>query len=199
MNEKLKISLLESGQYHEINKAHREWALNGNPDAFFECLDNYGFEVVKTARRMSISNYKREKRVTEKTKDIVLAGACVFLTLTFTDETLNKTTPETRRRYVSRFLKSQADTYVANIDFGGRNGREHYHALIYAPRINFAKWHKYGAIKGEKVRTKPEDLKRTSKYVVKLTRHALKKTGKGCRLIYSKNTAHLPPAFLFEE
>lgn len=119
---------------------------------------------------------------------MVLDGKCLFLTLTFTDSTLSSTTPETRRKYVRRFLKSQCPVYVANIDFGGKNGREHYHALVRSEKIDYRLWHKLGAIKGEHVRTSETDLTRTAKYIAKLSKHAIKETaGKGVRIIYSRN------------
>lgn len=53
----------------------------------------------------------------------------IFGTLTFTDDVLKKTSKETRRRYVARFLNDNSIHYVANIDFGKKDDREHYHFI----------------------------------------------------------------------
>lgn len=152
-------------------------------------MDTYGYDIVHIALSILHGTWKKEQRIKERTKSIVTQGQALFLTLTFTDETLRNTTAETRRTYVRKFLKAQCEVYVANIDFGGQNGREHYHALVRCDRVNFKGWHKYGAINGERVRTTENDLKRTAKYIAKLSKHAIKETaGKGVRIIYSRNT-----------
>jgi len=50
----------------------------------------------------------------------------IFGTLTFTDDDL-KTDIKTRRQYVFRFLNEWCADYIANIDYGKENEREHYH------------------------------------------------------------------------
>lgn len=181
---------------------------HANHEAFYkndfrmlqELNDCFSFDYLKCAASINKGNRKKTERVKGKIGSIVEGGECLFLTLTFTDDVLARTSEETRRRYVARFLKRQCSCYVANIDFGSKREREHYHALVYAPKVDYTKWHKYGAIKGERVRSTQNDAKRVSKYVTKLSRHALKETaGKGRRIIYSRNTVFLPPAFLFED
>ena len=107
------------------------------------------------------------------------------LTLAFKSETFETTTEETRRLYVSRFLKSVSPHYVANIDYGKQNGREHYHAIVVGTDIDYSKWHKYGAIKGIKIRKGSNPLQ-LSKYINKLSLHACKSTTRGKKLIYSR-------------
>ena len=133
-----------------------------------------------------------------------------FLTLTFSDKILQSSTPEERRRYVVRYLKSQSNCYIANLDFGAKKGREHYHAVILG-NVNLKPWQKYGAINVQNVGNRKEltrkkvpkrykDLdektaqtlmrrdteKKLSKYVAKLTNHAIKNTTKRSAIIYSK-------------
>lgn len=118
---------------------------------------------------------------------------CVFVTLTFTDEVLASTSAETRRRYVQRYLKSQAQgrKYVANIDFGKENHREHYHAVVEG-RLDPLQW-SYGALNVKQVRktSKPAAL---AKYVAKLSNHAIKETCKRSVLIYSREFAAMKPS-----
>lgn len=133
-----------------------------------------------------------------------------FLTLTFSDKILQNSTPTDRRRYVQRYLKSQSSYYIANIDYGEKKGREHYHAVILG-KIDLEPWRKYGHILSEKVGNRKEltrknvpkryrnldeptqkrlmladTEKKISKYVAKLTNHAIKETTKRSVMIYSK-------------
>ena len=105
---------------------------------------------------------------------------------------LASTTKETRRRYVARYLKTQSETYVANIDFGGKNGREHYHAIV-AENCDLKQWKsKYGMINVKRIRNTKDDLNRVKNYVAKLTNHALKNTTKQAdRLLFSRNLKEL--------
>ena len=112
------------------------------------------------------------------------SGPCLFLTLTFTDEVLRKTTENTRRQTIRRYLKSFGFPYVANIDYGKKNGREHYHAVIQTDHVDYSAY-TYGAINGEKIHS-AEDYVKLSKYVAKLTNHAIKQTNKRQVIIYSK-------------
>ena len=108
---------------------------------------------------------------------------CLFLTLTFTDDTLQKTSTTTRRRYIVKYLSQFNVPCIANKDFGKENGREHYHAIIQIDRIDYSLYD-YGAINGKKVVVGSETDLRLSKYISKLTNHAIKETTKQSRLIY---------------
>lgn len=62
----------------------------------------------------------------------VYGGQLYFCTFTFSDDYMEKTTADTRRQKIQRTLRaSGALDYYGNIDFGKKNGREHYHALVY--------------------------------------------------------------------
>ena len=138
------------------------------------------------AMKLNHNEYKRVRRLKEKMLDSVLSNKALFLTLTFNSDTIARTTIPTRRRYVARYLKSQSAFYIANIDFGARNGREHYHAVIVGQSIDYKAWHSLGAIKGLKIAPTRNDTTRVSKYVAKLSNHAIKETTKQFRLIYSR-------------
>lgn len=128
------------------------------------------------------SKRRKAQKVRKKIEKLVFGDNAIFITLTFTDAVLKSTTAETRRRYVARFLKSQGCDYVANVDFSPSKQREHYHAVINS-RVDLNAW-KYGFIYAEKVRTHKNDLLKVSKYITKLTSHALKVDS--TRLIYSR-------------
>jgi len=128
------------------------------------------------------SKRKKMIRVRQHIENVVLNNNAVFITLTFRDDVLKTTSPQTRRRYVARYLKSQGLEYVANIDFSPDIEREHYHAVI-CSRVDLKAW-KYGFASAEKVRAHKGDMERLTKYITKLTNHALKVDI--TRLIYSR-------------
>lgn len=135
-----------------------------------------------------VNRWKRVKRLRAKVVEIVTDHEALFLSLTFTDDVMAKTSPETRRKYISRFLGAFKVPYIANLDYGEDFGREHYHALIQIAFIDNSQgkaW-PYGNLDFVKIWNK-DDL-RLSRYVTKLTYHAMKQPA---RIIYPKKT----PAF----
>lgn len=113
-----------------------------------------------------------------------LEKPCLFLTLTFTDEVFEKTSEETRRTYVARFLKATGCKYVANYDEGEDYGREHYHAILQSGFIEPSTW-LYGNLDVERVRRAKDSIK-LARYIAELTNHAIKATTRQCRVIYSR-------------
>ena len=127
---------------------------------------------------------QRAKRLNSKIRAI-LRGDSVFCTLTFTDDVLRRTTAFTRRDYVTRWLKSVGCCGIGNIDFGKTNGREHYHCLVSAKRVDLNSW-KYGNLDCQAVRLVNESTsEKLAHYIAKLTNHAIKETTHGNRVIYS--------------
>lgn len=146
-----------------------------------ECPEEYN-----EAKKINHAQFKRKIRIQKRiTPWLTEDKKCLFLTLTFTDKTLSKTSPVTRRKYVDRFLKQFNAPFVANKDFGKKNHREHYHAVIRCDYIDFTLWHKYGAIKSETIH-RPNSSARLSKYIAKLTNHAIKETTKRSVILYSR-------------
>lgn len=136
--------------------------------------------------RVNNATRQRNRRLKEHIENMLVSGQCIFLTLTFTDNTLERTNEDTRKRYVKRYLKEVSSQYVANIDYGSKNEREHYHAIVLCDKVDYSFWHKYGAIKGELIKVEDNASKRLSKYVNKLTNHAIKETTRRNCIIYSR-------------
>lgn len=154
-------------------------------------IEEWGFDLWVEGRRINSAFYARKTRLWKYIYAMMLqSDTVVFLTFTFTDKVFDKTSYDTRKKYVQRFLKDQAAYYIANIDFGEENGREHYHAIAIG-HFDYGSWHKYGSIKGLPVHRSVDDAKRLSKYVSKLTNHAIKKTTGAVRVIYSRNLPQL--------
>ena len=155
--------------------------------AFF--VETYGEDAVATAEKINAAKYKRDKRAENYIEQMLWFSPCVFVTLTFRDDVLKVTSKDTRRKYVLRYLKSQSEYYIANIDYGEKYGREHYHAVVCADMVDVKGWN-YGAMKAQKVgggHGGKVDAVRIGKYISKLTHHAIKQTTKGSRIIYSRN------------
>jgi hypothetical protein len=148
-------------------------------------IKKYGNTTLKIANNLNHASYKRVARLKDRIKEAVESGKAWFITITFNDETLENTNEQTRRKYVSRWLKSLTPFYVANIDYGKTKGREHYHAIITSDTRPPKSWN-YGFIDILKVKTTDNDTTRISKYISKLTNHAIKHTTKSKRIIYSR-------------
>ena len=152
------------------------------------CEDNGLMSELKECMKINKAEYERTKRLKNRVATMLLNGSCCFITLTFNDNTLSDTTEKQRRVAVSRYLKQYGCMYVANIDYGARNKREHYHALINCDKVDFTSWRKFGNINAERVRNKDieSDKTKLSKYIAKLSNHAIKETTKRSCLIYSR-------------
>lgn len=137
------------------------------------------------------AQHKKRKRLQDKITNML--DSCtdvVFVTLTFSDDYLYNTSELYRRKSITAFLKKYCTHYIANIDFGKLNGREHYHAIIgiYLPLEALDEYRSIfnSSIHVERVRNYTTDTSKLARYVAKLTNHALKVTTKRQALIYSR-------------
>lgn len=184
------LKLKNKGSFKLWNIYKRECFISElNPDPQF-CLDTYpdffdNIEEVQLCQRYCKNYHNRNIRLSKRIELIlnVDINDNAFITLTFNDASLNNLSYSTRRKRVREFLKSQCALYVANIDFGKKNGREHYHAVV-SNRVDPSLW-AYGSCNAIKITR--YNSKALAKYVNKLTNHALKDTAnKGASIIYSK-------------
>lgn len=158
-------------------------ALYHEYEALFDEAENK--ELYAEAIRAAASDFKRNNRLKNRISDFMSKGTCVFVTLTFRDSVLEFTSADTRRQYVRKFLKSCSQYYVANIDFGDLNDREHYHGIVVCENVDMDGW-KYGYAYCERIKTTSNRL-RLAKYISKLANHAVKETCKRNHLIYSRD------------
>ena len=149
-----------------------------------DIYDKFSIEEILECHKINKAFYNRLQRLRERVQSIVNSGKGIFLTLTFTDYILKNTNVETRKMYVWRFLKSLNCRYICNIDFGAKNHREHYHALVEIENVD-NKLYSYGAINFQRVHDTSDSVK-LSKYIAKLTNHAIKETTKRSVIMYSK-------------
>lgn len=152
----------------------------------------YTWEEILCAMQINSSYYKKLGRV--KSKLIKMEQMCfenpnlkmVFLTFTFDDYSLTHNNSDSLKQAVRRHLKQYCIKYVANVDYGARNGRKHFHAVaLVEGKLDFTKWN-YGALNGRKVNLNETAPKRMSKYITKLSLHAIKESTQFNRLIYSR-------------
>lgn len=210
-NELVKERVLLEGLDKIYDKAHLAY-FHGDFEPLNDFIGKYGYKVFCVCRNMTKGSRAKVARCRAKVGSIVEGGKAYFLTLTFRDDVLNSTNEITRRRYVSRCLKACSSCYVANVDYGDKeknpdsNEREHYHAIVYCEERPTLEWwtSHCGFVKIKKVGDTEADLKKVCKYTAKLSNHALKRStqlngkAKAPRLIYSRETRFIPPAFLFE-
>lgn len=139
----------------------------------------------KECYRISQAHCHRVVRLKKRVSSMLLSGPCLFLTLTFNEKSINTLSAKVRKQYVKEFLGALKVPYVANIDFGKKNHREHYHALVQIDKIDYSLY-KLGAINGQKVRNDTDDTVKLARYIAKLTNHAIKETTKRSVLMYSR-------------
>ena len=153
-----------------------------------ELINDNSF-LYSEALKINKADLNRAVRLKKRIKKYLNLGSCLFLTLTFNDNTLSNTSEDTRRQYVRKWLKSMSSYYVANIDYGKKNGREHYHAVIRLDDITKEDeklWNRYGFLGVRYIRS-TEDYKALGKYIAKLTNHAIKNTTKRSAVIYGES------------
>lgn len=109
----------------------------------------------------------------------------LFLTFTFNEFSLNRLSKNTRRTYVRRFCTDLNCSYVANIDFGEKYEREHYHAVVATDFVNALDWSKYGWLHFENIANIQNDYRAIGAYIDKLANHATKDTAD--RAIFSRD------------
>ena len=203
---KYKSSILKTDLCKRINAIDKQTYLNAiNGIVRDEKLDNDYFNLllendykdVQEARKINLASNYRTKRLVKRITNMLNKGHCIFCTFNFSDVVLSNTSPETRKQYVRKHLKSFNCDYVANIDFGtdkeytDRQGnkrkatsREHYHALICIDKLPMSWTHGFEYL--EHVRLKDSTDIKLSKYISKLTNHAIKETTRRTCLIYSR-------------
>ena len=157
---------MNSGDYGAFDSY--AWMSRNFPKAWNLCAK---FNRSKIQKR-----FRANKRIEQMTAYATRTRTALhFVTLTFSDNTFASTNSVTRRRAVSRILRESGSLdYYANIDYGAKNQREHYHALVLGD-LNLSEWERlYGFVKSETVRCSLDDTTRISKYINKFSNHACK-------------------------
>jgi len=180
----VKSDCIDYGVVEYVKRTQKELYKSQDGEKFLQWCEFITRDpLIDCSIRLLESEYRKYARARDHIRDLVLSGNAVFITLTFRDDVLQKTSPRTRRKYVARYLSSQCSKYVANIDYSPKKEREHYHAVV-DNRCDRNMWH-YGFVWTEIVRTQDFNCNRVAKYVAKLTSHAFKVSS--TRLLYSRS------------
>lgn len=124
-----------------------------------------------------IHKFEQRKLCMKKRIEFYLENyECSFLSMTFDDNNIHLAND----RNIKKFLNKLDVEYVANVDYGGTNGRKHYHAIITSQNIDLSLY-KYGNLDIKKIVVKNSD--KLAYYLLKLTSHGFKETDK---VIYSR-------------
>lgn len=180
-------SLIKTQQKREYEFVKRDLLVDFNMRDYL--AEQFGCCKLLEAYRMNENYKKRIQRLKSKITEIFYlseSSNVYFLTFTFTDDTLNNTNDDSRRQFVRRWLNDNTSNFVANIDFGEQNGREHYHALVNADYINTSSWLKHGAMSFELVKVNIKSIDKMAKYINKFLNHAIKETTKRQHIIYKR-------------
>lgn len=183
-NKELKKQLLSDGLLKQYKDTRRHiisnYGYNKIPD--FINTDDIAIQSLEQLRR---ANYEQSKKVEQHINFLFSHFDYIyFATFTFDDRALSFTA-YTRKQAVRRLLSDYFDDYILNIDFGSKNEREHYHAIICSNINNEYIENKHlrhrqldnydlGFYSIEKVKINDLDALRISKYASKLTLHSIK-------------------------
>lgn len=124
--------------------------------------------------------------------------------LTFTDDVFKSTDVSTRKKYVRDYLNQVFDDYIACIDFGKQNGREHYHAIClldyHIPRVHHFKKRKeffsfwcprfvwqYGFSSFRPITYDSRQMYTTCNYAFKSSNYAFKCASKDVKPFHKRN------------
>lgn len=151
------------------------------PDEFDEAVKVHRY--VNALHSWNVSRRAKKKRLHEKLVRWSVENVVCFITLTFNDETLDHYTFKDRKDFVKSSLDSSCIDWVANIDFGEKNGREHYHAIAKGciPSLLTEIWKPNGFLK---IETVSEVSGALCEYIDKLCNHALKESVGFHQLMY---------------
>ena len=133
--------------------------------------NNYKYDEIN---RKIKSYYGKRKRIKERIKRMNKNNIW-FGTYTINDDSINKN----HSRKIKELLKGL--NYIVNVDYGAKNGRKHYHAIIESKEEPMT-W-QYGFCKFIKIQN--IDKQAISKYLTKITNHTIKDTAE--KIIYSRN------------
>lgn len=187
-------NIIDSNKIHLFNacssKIHNFNLRDINTISVYDyLLDRLGMLDFVNSYRFQDSFRKKTERLKKRIELIFTYDNLFFLSFTFDNRKFkkgfNNTSQKTLRKYVTNWLKKYCNNYVGNIDFGGKKGRLHFHAVVSlkAEKVNHKTW-KYGALNFEQIYSKNSSA--ISLYVNKLCSHALKESTKYQYLIYPK-------------
>ena len=200
-NPELRKTIIENGTLTNYIKTRQELILNGHLELIRNIQPElYGLDQETAQECENARRSKKQQR--EKIENHIgwllenqeeLKIDLFFGTWTFDDNAL-ELTADTRKQGIRRLLSDNTEDFILNIDFGKKNGREHYHGLIAIKRgtyeitekvwsseyncqlINIDTLDKYklGYYDLQEIKLNDLSAKKISRYITKLTQHSIK-------------------------
>lgn len=200
----MKEYLIQSGKYSKYLETKHSLYNSGIDYNDIREYDYLNEEEFKECQRIEYNNHKRKQYNGGYIYEMAFIMSTFkveynmyFLTLTFNNDAFN-VSEETRHNAVKRYLSANTEMYMANIDFGDLNEREHYHAIVIAKEMPTG-W-KLGFMKAQKINFDKnnymEDLKRVKNYILKLNNHSFKVSTKLRRVMKDRNKNFTPKYLL---
>ena len=156
------------------------------------CFENkLPFNKDKKLESILSSRYQKCSRIKKRFIYLIARYKYLyFVTFTFDDYYINLCDRSRKDLIKSSLYGFSSDIkYILNIDFGKNTERLHYHCIVATNDngdLNSFLQNNYPCFSyTEKIRISKEDLKRTSKYINKLSNHAIKDSTKRSRLLYN--------------
>lgn len=154
-------------------------------------IDNLTKDQLRVIENLNRGRQRRVKTLKDYIQRYVFNKAennAYFGTLTLDDNNINKSI-DTLKKYIKRHLKKYCKTIVLNIDYGSQNDRLHFHCVILCDDIEALKNdYNLGFTLFKPINTTENDKKKISKYINKLTYHAIKSSTpnsyNNCRCYY---------------
>ena len=153
--------------------------------------NNLPFQKDKKLESILSSRYQKISRIKKRFIYLIARYKYLyFVTFTFNDYYINLCDRSRKDLIKSSLYGFSSDIkYILNIDYGKKNERLHYHCIVATNddgELNSFLNNHYPCFSyTEKIRISKEDLKRTSKYINKLSNHAIKDTTMSSRVLYN--------------
>lgn len=142
---------------------------------------NFYNKIINFNRNLSAKKRRCRAKLNEMCKNFHYV---YFMTYQLYDDVL-ALKDETQKKLVSKWLKGKSDMYVLNIDYGAEKGRKHFHA-VFGTNDKIPYKSLESNITLELIPNRLDDKERISKYITKLSAHAVKLSTKNQRLTYWK-------------
>lgn len=165
--------------------------INYNKSRYLSFKNGCFFEKDEHFERLLCARYMKVSRI--KKRIVFLLSRfkyCYFCTFTFDNNYLSRT-DRTKKDLIKHTINNFSSDvkYILNIDYGKKTEREHYHAIVCTNNsLNFRSYLKkyYPFLSGaDLINNSKDDFIRLSKYINKLTNHAIKSTVKNSRIYYN--------------
>lgn len=145
-------------------------------------LEVIGNAPIEVKRQFETVRKRKQRLRIRLTKLFEEEESLYFLTLTFSDEFVNRSDDLINK--FKRQLKKENIKFIINEDFGGQFGRVHFHCILNR-RIKVLQYWNYGGFKNIKIKKSNNSLIKLPDYFNKLTNHTLKESNKRIKVYYN--------------